>query len=58
MHTGVVDFFFFLSIIDVLCNLSFIIQQIELSITVTDQRALQISLKKESVLQNDLQLNS
>lgn len=43
MHTGVVDVVGFFSIINVLCNLSSIIQQIQLSVTVIDQRLWQIS---------------
>lgn len=38
MHTGVVDVLGFFSIINVLCNLCSIIQQILLSVTVIDQR--------------------
>lgn len=40
MHVGVVDVFF--SVIGVLCNLSFIIQQILLSVIVISQRTLQV----------------
>lgn len=38
MLTGVVDGLGFFSIISVLCNLSSIVQQIQLSVTVIDQR--------------------
>lgn len=40
MHVGVADIFF--SAIGVLCNLSFIIQHILLSVIVISQRTLQV----------------